>query len=137
VTLSTISAIVGALQGIIDDVSGIRVAPTVPPEQLAGSGVFAILTPASGRYHMIAPGRYEVNHTFHLMIATPYANLRTDYARVLALGDTIPKALEGAGTISGMIVQIDEERYTFGRTEWGGQDYFGYVWELDVRATGT
>jgi len=71
------------------------------------------------------------------MIATPYANLRSDYKRVIALGDTVPLALESEGTISGLIVQIDQERYTFGRTEWGGQDYFGYVWELDVRVTGS
>ena len=136
-TMNTVATIIAAVQDVVAAVTGIRTAPDIPPDQIAGGGVVALVYPASGRFRVIAsPDREEGLHTLHLMLATPYANMRTDWARIIGLGDTVPRALLNAGTMTATIIQINECRYTFGQLEWGGQQMFGWMFEIDVLLTG-
>jgi hypothetical protein len=136
-TMNTLPTIIAAVQDYVGAVSGVRMAPDVPTEQLPAGGVYAYVYPASGTFSVIAAGgREQGEHTLHLMLGTPRANMRTDWARVVALGDTVARALLVAGTMSGQIIDVQEVRYTFGDLEWGGQQLFGWMMELDVRLTG-
>jgi len=136
-TMNTLATIIAEVQDVIGIVTGIRTAPDIPPEQIAGGGVVALVYPATGRFSEIAPGQEEGLHTLHLMLATPYANMRTDWARIIGLGDTVPRALLAAGTMTATIIQINELRYTFGNLEWGGQPMFGWMFEIDILLTGS
>jgi len=136
-TMNTLPTIIAAVQDYVSAVSGVRVAPDVPPEQTAGGGVFAFVYPANGTFSVIAAGGREQGlHTLHLMLGTPRAHMRSDWARVIEIGDTVARALLNAGTMSGQIIDVSDLRYTFGDLEWGGQQLFGWMFEIDVRLTG-
>lgn len=136
-TMGTLAAVIAGIQDVVGAVSGITLAPDIPPEQLPSGGVYALLYPAAGTYRFTtADGQEDGQHTLHLMIATPRVNLRTDWARIIDIGDAVQLALLSSGTLSGAITQFDELRYTFGELEWGGQQLFGWRFELDVRLYG-
>lgn len=135
-TLPTLVAICQAVQDVVGAVTGVRMAPDVPPEQGAGSDVSGYCYPGTGRFDQVTAGRGRGQHTLHLIILTPRRNLRTDYARIVGYGDTVPRALLGQHTLAGTVLNIDEIRYTFGALEWGGQQEFGWLFELDVLAVG-
>lgn len=135
-SMTTVPQVIAATQDVMLTITGIRSAPDVPPEQAQG-GVFAFCYPASGTYSIIAaPNEEEGLHTMHLMVATYYVNLRTDWAQVISLGDAVQRALFLAGNMAGLIVDPLNIRYTFGPLEWGGQQLFGWLFEFDARVTG-
>lgn len=136
-TMPTLSAIIAAVQDVTGAVTGIRFAPDVPPEQSVINGVMAVCYPAEGKFDEITSGRERGEHTLHLLIATPWRNLRTDWARIIGLGDTIPRALLAAGTLTSTVLQSNEIRYTFGPVEWGDQQMFGWIFYLDVLTVGS
>jgi hypothetical protein len=136
-TMPTLVAICAAVQDVVEDVTGIRFAPDVPPEQQAGGDVSAYCWPGTGTTLEITDGQQEAHHTLHLYIITPQRNQRTDFARVIALGDTVPGALLKEKTLSGTVLQIDQIRYTFGQLEWGGGQNLGWMFEIDVLASGS
>lgn len=137
-SMPTLPTLIAAVQDYVGVVTGIRTAPDAPPDQIAGGGVCALVYPASGAIRdLAAGGLLEGQHTLHLMLATPRVNLRSDWARVIALGDTVTRALLGANTMSGVLVMITECRYTFGDLEWGGQQLFGWLFELDTLLAGS
>jgi hypothetical protein len=136
-TLPNLVAICAAVQDIVATVTGIRFAPDTPSEQTTISDVSGYCYPGTGRFTEITTGRASGQHTLHLVILTPRRHLRTDFARIIALGDTVPRALLSAGTLAGTALQINEIRYTFGALEWGGQQEFGWLFELDTLSAGT
>jgi len=135
-TMTTLVELCQAVQDVVGAISGIRVAPDVPPEQGAGSGVAAFCYPGTGQFELLTQGREQGTHTLHLIILTPRANLRTDWARVIGLGDTVARALLSDMTLSGKAQIIRPLRYTYGQLQWGGQEEFGWLFEVDVIATG-
>lgn len=135
-TMPTLSQICAAVQDVAGAVSGIRSAPDTPPDQIAHGSVTAVVYPASGTFDEVSALRETGEHTLHLMIATPRKHLRTDWDRVIALGDTVPRALFAAGTLSSTVLQVQSVRYTFGDIEWGGQQMFGWLFEVDVLGVG-
>jgi hypothetical protein len=113
-------------------------APDVPAEQTATADVMGFCYPGSGRFVLAdAGGRGLAEHTLHLIILTPRRHLRTDYARVIGLGDAVAKALLTAPTLAGTVLNIDRIGYTFGGLEWGGQQEFGWMFALDVTTAGS
>lgn len=136
-TLPSLVAICAAVQDVVGAVTGVRFAPDTPPEQSAISDVVGYCYPGTGSFTEITAGRAAGRHTLHLVILTPRRHLRTDYARIIGLGDTVPRALLSAGTMSGVVLQIDAIRYTFGQQEWGGQSEIGWMFELDTLSAGT
>lgn len=136
-TMPTLSQICAAVQDTVGTITGIRMAPDIPPEQFPGGGVVGMVYPATGTFNEITCGSRESGqHTLHLMVSTPREYLRSDWARVIGLGDTVPRALFTAGTLSSTVVQVLEIRYTFGGLEWGGQQLFGWLFEIDVLGVG-
>ena len=136
-TLPTLAQICAAVQDVVGGVSGIRMAPDIPLEQIPGGGVIGMVYPGSGTFKEITcGGRESGEHTLQLMVSTPREYLRTDWARVIALGDTIPRALFAAGTLTETVIHVLEIRYTFGGLEWGGQQLFGWLFEIDVLGVG-
>ncbi len=136
-TVSTLAQIIAGVQDVVGVISGIRLAPDIPPEQLAGGGVFAVVYPAAGRFDEITTGRLHGEHTLHVMVATPLRNLRTDWERVISYGTSVPAALLASGTLSGTVLQNTRLRYTFGPLEWGGQPLIGWLFEFDVESIGS
>ncbi len=136
-TMPTLVQICAAVQDVVGVATGIRFAPDVPPEQQAGSDVSAYCWPGTGRTVEITKSEQEAHHTLHLYIITPQRNQRTDFARVIALGDTVPRALLNDTTLAGTVLQIDDIRYTFGKMEWSGGSDLGWLFEIDVLASGS
>lgn len=136
-TMPTLAQICAAVQDVVGTVSGIRMAPDIPPEQFPGGGVIGMVYPGTGTFQEITcGGRESGEHTLQLMVSTPREYLRKDWAKVIGLGDTIPRALFAAGTMTGTVIQVLEVRYTFGGLEWGGQQLFGWLFEIDVLGVG-
>lgn len=136
-TLPTLAAIMAGMQDVVGAVGGIRFSPDVPPEQLPGGDVWGLVYPAAGTFEEVTAGRATGSHTLHLMIATPLRNLRTDWGRVIGLGDPVARALLAAGTLGGTALHANALRYTFGSIEWGGSQLFGWRFEVDVLAAGS
>jgi uncharacterized protein YbjT (DUF2867 family) len=136
-TMPTLVTLCQAVQNVVDGISGIRVAPDIPAEQAAGSGVTAYCYPGTGEYALLTAGREQVTHILHLIILTPRAHLRSDWARVIGLGDAVQRALLTDSTLLATGQMIDSIRYTFGALEWGGQSEFGWLFELELHNTGS
>lgn len=136
-TMPTLAAVLAAVQDVVGVVAGITLAPDIPPEQIPSGGVYGIVFPAAGTYTEISAGRQMGEHTIHLLLVTPRKNLRTDWARIITIGDTVQRALLAGGTLSATLLQSNEIRYTFGEIEWGGQQLFGWRFEIDVQTHGS
>lgn len=135
-TMPTLAQSCAAVQDVAGAVTGIRSAPDIPPEQIPDGSVIAIAFPGPGEVTEITLNRTSGEHTIHLMVCTARKHLRTDWARVIALGDTVPRALFAAGTLNSTVLQVLAVRYTFGDMEWGGQQLFGWLFEIDVLGVG-
>ncbi len=135
--MSTPQDVCEAIQDVVGAVSGVRVAPDAPPEQSAIGGVAAYVYPRTVRYVESTDGVAEGQYTLHLAVITPRRHLRTDYARINEIGHTIAMALLNSRTLSGTVLQIAELRGEFGALEWGGQAGEGWLFEIDVLASGT
>ena len=137
-TIATLSAICQAVQDVVGALTGIRMAPDIPADQTATADVTGFCYPGSGRFELADSGGHGIaEHTLQLIVLTPRRNLRTDYARVIGLGDTVAKALLTDPTLNGTVLNIDRIGYTFGGLEWGGQSEFGWMFALDVRTAGS
>ena len=136
-TQPTISEIVAALQDVVGAVTGIRSAPDIPPEQMAGAGVVAWVYPQQGTFREITSGQEEGVHTLALLIGTPRTNLRTDWGRIIGLGDTVARAILNGGSLTSTVLQTNGLRYTFGDLDWGGQQLFGWMFEVEVLTSGS
>jgi hypothetical protein len=136
-TMPTLSQICAAVQDVLAAQTGIRFAPDIPPEQIASGDATGMVYPATGTFEQITCGSRESGrHTLHVMISTPRTYLRANWATVIGLGDTVPRALFVAGTLSSTVLQVLEVRYTFGGLEWAGQQLFGWLFEVDVLGVG-
>ena len=136
-TMPTLVQICTAVQDVVGALSGIRIAPDVPTEQTTGGDVTAFCYPGTGSVTVVTAGRMQAQHTLHLQIITPRRNLRTDWARIVGLGDTVPRALLGDLTLAGTVLHINTVDYTFGTLEWGGTNELGWSFTLAVLAAGT
>jgi len=136
--LAGIPEIIAAIQGVVGTVAGVRWAPDVPPDQLAGlASVFAVCAPATGSYAEVTSGRVEADHALHLLVATPAANRRTDAERLAEVGDAVALALLAAGTLgAGLILETERINYTYGPLTYAEQPCIGYLFELHVLAIG-
>jgi|GEM_PF-1759206 len=136
-TMPTLSAICAAIQDVVGAVTGIRSAPDTPPEQMSG-GVTSIVYPAAGRFTEITAGQESGEHTLHLMLATPRSDLRTNWSRMIGLGDTVARALLAAGTLNGTVLNLNLS-YTFGGLDqaWSEQPMFGWLFEISVLTAGS
>ena len=136
-TLPTLVQICAGVQDIVGALTGIRIAPDVPADQSLGGDVTAFCYPSTGNFELITVGRERGNHVLHLNVITPRRALRTDWARIIGLGDTIPRALLGDMTLGNTVIHINSIRYTFGTLEWGGQQEIGWQFEIDVFGVGS
>lgn len=113
--------------------TGIRMAPPTPPEQL---NVF----PFWVTYERL--GRLPVNdlpRDWATQSCTLYSELHVartllDRAITSAMGyrDLFLKKLLQDPNLGGDVMIVDEVRWTFGRLEWGGLETIGYRFEIDL-----
>lgn len=136
-SLTTLDTIVAAVQDLVGALEGVRMAPDIPPEQIAGGSVWAAVYPANGTITGISAGRQQGEHTLHIMVATAERNLRSDWARIISYGTTVPNAILGSSTLGGAVLQANTLRYSFGQIEWGGQQMIGWTFEADILTTGS
>ncbi len=135
-SMTTVAQVIEAVQTVVTGVTGVRFAAFTPPDQVAISGVSAICYPAAGRWTEVTAGRMTGEHTLHLLIGTPLRNLRSDWLRVIGMGDGVAHALLTAGTLAGVIVQTNDIPYTFGPVDWAGEQLFGWLFELSILTIG-
>lgn len=126
--------VVTAIQTVVGAVTGVRDAPTTPPDGWPG-GVTALCTPAIGSSEETTAGRMRDDETLHLLVATARVNVRTDWDALLPLGLAVPAALLVDQTLSGVILHDRQIRRSFGEFEWAGQQLMGWRFEIDVVRT--
>ena len=135
--MATLSAICAAIQAVVGELDGIRVAPDAPTEMSNIQDTTAFCYPHVGSIIEVTGGQLEADHTITMSIITPRRNMRTDWARIVGFGETVPRALLLDQTLGGVVMAISQIRYTFGEVQWAGQQELGWQFEIDVMAQGT
>lgn len=132
--MTTVAGLCEIVKGIGVATAGVTPSPTRSPrEQVPSGGVFIECYPVRGEFAEVTRGRLKGEHTLHLMAATPLKHMRTDWERVIGLGDTLSAALLAADLPD---VLTQTVRYTCGELEFGGQELFGWLFEIDVTTRG-
>ena len=135
-TQGTLSEQVAAIQALIGAVDGVRVAPEEPLEQMPTGGVAATINLVSGEFREVTAGRWQAQDTIQIQVLTPLRNMRTDWLRMVDLGQTICRVLVAGDTLGGTALQIDAVRRSLGQFEIGGQQMLAWQLDVDVLSTG-
>lgn len=111
-----------AIDGVIDiiaGVSGIKSAPSSPPETL---NIFpiAIVVPSAGTWEFGPVGEKKGLHNIVVMVHVARKDLPKDVASSRGFGDTIADALMSDPTLGGTVSTFERISYEFGDMEWGG-----------------
>lgn len=136
-TMSTVADICGEVSDIVAAVDGIRSATTEPLEVNNIKDVTAVVLRNRGEFVESTDGIAEGRTTIRVYVITPRRNLRTDYARLSALTDTVPRALLLNRTLNDTVLEIEGIRWETIPDEWGGELQTGWIFEVDVLASGT
>ncbi len=114
-------------------ISGIRMAPDAPPEQL-NVFPFWVTYERLGRLPVNELPREWANQTVTLFSELHVSRTLLTRAITSALGyrDLFLKKLLQDPNLGGDVMIVDEVRWTFGRLEWGGVETIGYRFELDL-----
>jgi hypothetical protein len=129
--MSDLQTIVTAIQADVDAITGIRGAPSEPPDVIPVFP-FAVCFPGSGTFEQETRGCMEGDHTIILEIHGARKNLRSDYLTIAPYGDTVAEKLLADEDLSGTVDVLQRMRYTFGPMEWNGLPTIGWRFEIDV-----
>lgn len=124
-------AIIG-IQAIVATVTGIREAPSEPPEQLA-TFPFSVCYPGSGEFEELTSGCMDGQHTIRLELHVARKNLRSDYLDLIDFVETIPFALLNDKTLGGTVDINERIRYSFEPLGWNGMETIGWRFEIQCK----
>lgn len=128
-----------SLQNLISQISGLRGAPTEPPEKIT-TWPFSVAFPGEGEW-IFGDGSYDTGlHTIILQIHTARKDLPRDVLKVINYGELVREKLRsgtniflpdttGAATCS----TITDLRYTFGFLTYGGVPTLGWAFEIVIK----
>jgi len=128
----TLASAIAAVQTKAGALSGIKAAPTNPPES-ANQFPFAVSYPRTGRAEFASAGWANYFHTLFCEIHISRQLLPQAIATALPYAELLPSAIMADPTLGGTVNEVREVRYTFGRLEWGGVDTIGFRFEIDVK----
>lgn len=127
-------SVVGAitrLQAIAGGLSGVKEAPTYPPEA-ANQFPFSVsyVPPSAGSWHVESAGFSHLLVTLVTEIHVARTNLPKDMATALPYGELFLQALLNDQTLSGAVDTIAAVGVEYGRMEWGGVETIGWRFTL-------
>lgn len=125
----TVQAAVIALQELVGDVTGIKGAPSYPPDSL---NIFPVAAayPAQGSLNFGVAGEMKGLHNLVVEVHVRRTNLATDVQAVIGYIDSVPDAVMADPTLSGTVSTFERIDYTFGKLSWGDQETFGIRFTL-------
>jgi hypothetical protein len=123
--------IVDAVMAIVGQVTGIKEAPTKPPEQ-AADFPFAVAWPGEGTHGSGVVGERKFIGNVILEIHVSRVDLPVAYENVIGFGDSIPNALlkfmitHGALPLNGTADTFEDIQQTFGELGYGDTPTIGF-----------
>ena len=132
----TLVTAIAAVQTVAATLSGIKQAPTNPPESSA-MFPFAV-TYASSWNETPQSSNWSVSlHTLVCEIHCQRSDLSRSVAQALPLYEAFAAAILADVTLAGTVQALNALRYTFGAMEYGGVQTIGYRVEIDIKTTPT
>lgn len=132
----SLSTVIAAIQTKAGGLSGIKEAPTNPPES-ANVYPFAVSYAKSGTETPQSSGWAIGLHTIICEIHIARQVLPKDIALALPFYELFRSAILSDPTIAGTVATVNALRYEFGRLEYGNKQTIGYRFEIDVKLTST
>ena len=135
----TIQAAVTAIQGVVENVTGIQAAPDNPPDAMLAFP-FSVTYPGTGTWITESAGQKKGLHNLVCEIhVQDIGGLGVAYQASVGYGDTVPNALMSDPTLGGAVDTIvGEIRYTYGYLRWGSTEdqHLGWRFEITVKDRG-
>lgn len=132
----SLSTAIAAIQATAGAITGIKAAPTSPPES-ASVFPFAVSYAKSGTETPQSAGWAIGLHTIVCEIHVARQVLPKDIALALPFYELFRSAILSDPTIAGTVATVNVIRYEFGRLEYGNKQTIGYRFEIDVKLTST
>ena len=135
----TLAAVIAEIQDEVGSVTGIRVAPDYPPDDLS-IFPFAVCYPAMGTLIQEPPELMTGLHDIVIEIHVARKDLPRDVESVIGYVDTIPLELFGAiyNSAFSTIRTFEQIDYTFGVLDWTGTGEGTTIgWRFTLRAVKT
>ena len=132
----SLATAIAAVQTVAGAVSGIKQAPTNPPEQSA-MFPFSICYARTGTETPQSSGWSVALHTLVCELHCQRTVLPLAVAQALPLYEEFAAAILADVGLAGAVQTVNQLRYTFGELEYGGVKTIGYRIELDVKITPT
>jgi hypothetical protein len=132
--LSGLGDAIAQVQTTVLTVTGIKAAPSVPPEQLSGEFPFSVAYPGEGNWTEAVAGLKQILAAIVVEIHFQRGDLPSDVTAALGYGDSIPNALFkklGTDKFGGTISAFSNIRYTFGSMDWGSIKTIGWRFFLE------
>ena len=137
--MATLQGAIDQIQGQIAAVSGIRAAPSEPPDKLEFFP-FAVCYARSGAYQIGPPEVMTGLHVIVIEVHVARRDLPRDVRAAMAYAKAIPDKVFSAlkGNYLTAISTLGQIRYEFGPMVWGKQDTLGFRFFLeDVKTQDT
>ena len=130
--MGTLAQVVTAIQALVANVSGIREAPSTPPENMHDFP-FAVCIPLRGDWNRESYGTCTTkHHTFRLTVHVARASLPHDYTAIIGYGDTVPAALLADQTLTSTVDTVDALRWELGAVEYGDAQTLAWTFDIDT-----
>jgi hypothetical protein len=133
--VSLVTAI-ARVQVLAGQITGIKQAPTSPPEQ-AAMFPFTVTYARTGTETPQSAGWSVSLHTLVCELHCQRTILPLAVAQALPLYEALAVKLLADPTLAGTVQAINQLRYTFGQLEYGGVQTIGYRVEIDIKTTPT
>ncbi len=130
-----IQTAVAYVQGLAQNLTGMREALAVPPEQINAFPA-AMCYPATGEFRAGPLGMMRGLHSLVVEIHVARVDLPRDIALALPFGEMLAAAVLADPRLGGTVdtVRADEGlSYTFGALAWGGQATVGWRITIPVK----
>lgn len=123
--MAAIDSVIGELQGRIANLTGIRSAPTEPPETI-NFFPFVVAYPESGIISRMDYHRKKELHNVAIEVHLARKDLPRDYDNAMSYYDNIVNEIVEDPTFGGYAETFDEVTYEFGELGYGNTQTIGW-----------
>lgn len=129
----SVTGAIAQLASLIGDISGIRSAPTEPPEKITAFP-FAVTYAGAGTWTK-PPAAHEYSGELVLELHVARKNLPRSTEQLMAYVQSIPEAIGENPTLNGAIMTVEFPIKFSGLTqmEYAGVETLGFVWRIPVK----
>lgn len=137
----TLETVISEIAEDLQDIEGLRGAPSEPPEQI-NVFPFVVIYVRGGVWQIGAPGVIRGLHDIVVELHVARRDLPRDVRAAMSYAESVPQILLGAlsakgDRFNGSISTFGRLSYTFGPMQWGGVDTVGFRWVLENVKTET